>query len=220
MKKTYIWGWPKYKDDLELKTTWFGRLYIARVYTTLVVLVRLQWTPCPPLLAAFLGHFHPENILKRNSNHMKPISVKGRQTPPPQERGFLVCYILFWGHLNFQWCRQNEEEIGIKHEETLKHKDDLKIEDAFKNEDDHKNKDNCKAERNSKMKASSKMRTTLKMKMTSKWMMTSILKTSSKLKTCSEKMKATSKMKTTLRTRIASKIKLLKTRLYQPPPAR
>ena len=85
---------------------------------------------------------------------MKPISVKGRQTPPPQERGFLVCYILFWGHLNFQWCRQNEEEIGIKHEETLKHKDDLKIEDAFKNEDDHKNKDNCKAERNSKMKAS------------------------------------------------------------------
>ena len=130
---------------------------------------------------------------------MKPISVKGRQTPPPQERGFLVCYILFWGHLNFQWCRQNEEEIGIKHEETLKHKDDLKIEDAFKNEDDHKNKDNCKAERNSKMKASSKIKTTLKMKMTSKWMMTSELKTISKLKTCSEKMKTTSKMKTTLK---------------------
>ena len=212
MKKTYIWGWPKYKDDLELKTTWFGRLYIARVYTTLVVLVRLQWTPCPPLLAAFLGHFHPKNILKRNSSHMKPLSIKGRQPPPSQESGLHVCYLLLWGHLNFQCCRQTEEEIGIKHEDTLKHKDDLKI------EDDHKNKDNCKTERNSKMKASSKIKTTLKMKMTSKWMMTSELKTISKLKTCSEKMKTTSKMKTTLRTRTASKIKLLKPGYIIPPP--
>ena len=49
-------------------------------------------TPCPPLLAAFLGHFHPENILKRNSNHMKPISVKGRQTLTPPRKG-LSCLL-------------------------------------------------------------------------------------------------------------------------------
>ena len=151
MKKTYIWGWPKYKDDLKLKTTWFGRLYIARVYTTLVVLVRLQWTPCPPLLAAFLGHFHPENILKRNSNHMKPISIKGRQPPPPPERGLHVCYLLFWGHLNFQCCRQTEEEIGIKHEDTLKHKNVLKSKTPLR------------------MKTTTKIKTTAKQRGTQKW---------------------------------------------------
>ena len=52
-------------------------------------------TPCPPLLAAFLGHFHPENILKRKANHMKPISVKGRQSPPPKKGAFLSAIFYF-----------------------------------------------------------------------------------------------------------------------------
>ena len=151
MKKTYIWGWPKYKDDLELKTTWFGRLYIARVYTTLVVLVRLQWTPCPPLLAAFLGHFHPENILKRNSNHMKPISVKGRQTPPTKKGAFLSAIFYFGVILIFNGVDKMKKKLVS----NMKKLSNIKMTSKLKTP--------------LKMKTTIKIKTTAKQRGTQKW---------------------------------------------------
>ena len=47
MKTTSIWRQPKNEDDLKLKKNWFWRLYPARAYTTLVVLVSVRPTVHP-----------------------------------------------------------------------------------------------------------------------------------------------------------------------------